>query len=133
MLKTDVAIVGAGPYGLSMAATLAAHGVDHRVFGTPMQFWSETMPPGMALKTSWATAGLLDPRRPFSLIDYCRERGLPHDESSPIRLETFVAYGREFQRRSVPALTRTHITHIARHGAGFSLHTAERFAATCEA
>jgi glycine/D-amino acid oxidase-like deaminating enzyme len=33
----DVAIVGSGPYGLSIAAHLAAVGVDHRIFGPPMR------------------------------------------------------------------------------------------------
>ena len=36
---TDVAIIGAGPYGLSLAAHLAAANVNVRVFGQPMQFW----------------------------------------------------------------------------------------------
>jgi thioredoxin reductase len=131
MSSTDVIIVGAGPYGLSMSAHLSAHAIDHRIFGTPMAFWAETMPPNMALKTSWATAGFSDPRKPYSLIDYCRERGLPHDESGPIRLETFVAYGREFQRRSVPGLIPTHITRIARAGDRFRVTTAD--GATIEA
>ena len=124
MRMTDVAVVGAGPYGLSMSAHLTAKGIDHRIFGTPMAFWAETMPPGMALKTSWATAGFSDPRAPYSLIDYCRERGLPHDESGPIRLEVFVAYGQEFQRRSVPNLVPSHIVKIARAGDHFRLTTA---------
>ncbi len=124
MSMTDVAIVGAGPYGLSMAATLAASGVDYRVFGTPMQFWADTMPPGMALKTSWITAGFIDPRKPYSLVDYCVEHGIPHEETvNPIDLETFVAYGREFQRRSVPNLNTAHIARIETKGDGFRLTT----------
>jgi 2-polyprenyl-6-methoxyphenol hydroxylase-like FAD-dependent oxidoreductase len=40
MSACDVAIVGAGPYGLSAAAHLkAADGLDVRVFGEPMSFW----------------------------------------------------------------------------------------------
>ena len=43
MITCDVAIVGAGPYGLSTAAHLkAANGLDIRVFGEPMGFWLET-------------------------------------------------------------------------------------------
>ena len=40
MSKVAVAIIGAGPYGLSLAAHLAARNVEHRIFGRPMQFWS---------------------------------------------------------------------------------------------
>ena len=40
MSACDVAIIGAGPYGLSAAAHLkAADGLDVRVFGEPMSFW----------------------------------------------------------------------------------------------
>ena len=41
MSKVAVAIIGAGPYGLSLAAHLAARNVEHRIFGRPMQFWSD--------------------------------------------------------------------------------------------
>ena len=47
----DVVIVGAGPYGLSMAAHLAAANLDVRVFGQPMKTWNEGMPAGMKLKS----------------------------------------------------------------------------------
>jgi cation diffusion facilitator CzcD-associated flavoprotein CzcO len=56
----DVAIVGAGPYGLSVAAHLGALGVDYRIFGKPMQLWREHMPPGMRLKSDGASSDLVD-------------------------------------------------------------------------
>ena len=40
-VMTDVAVIGAGPYGLSLAAHLRARGADIRVFGFPMQSWRE--------------------------------------------------------------------------------------------
>jgi cation diffusion facilitator CzcD-associated flavoprotein CzcO len=45
----DVAIVGAGPYGLSAAAHLRAAGVEARVFGRTMEFWERQMPAVAAL------------------------------------------------------------------------------------
>ncbi len=42
--SVPVAIVGAGPYGLSIAAHLEASGVHYRIFGTPMRSWLEHMP-----------------------------------------------------------------------------------------
>ena len=45
----DVAIVGAGPYGLSLAAHLRGAGVGFRQFGLPMQLWRAAMPNGMFL------------------------------------------------------------------------------------
>ena len=39
---TDVAVIGAGPYGLSVAAHLAHTGISHEIFGEPM---STSAPP----------------------------------------------------------------------------------------
>jgi cation diffusion facilitator CzcD-associated flavoprotein CzcO len=47
----DVAIIGAGPYGLSIAAHLAGLGVDFRIFGSVMHTWQTSMPEGMVLKS----------------------------------------------------------------------------------
>jgi hypothetical protein len=49
--KTEVAIIGAGPFGLSLAAHLAAERVGFRIFRKPMQFWRTQMPEGSVLKT----------------------------------------------------------------------------------
>jgi cation diffusion facilitator CzcD-associated flavoprotein CzcO len=45
----DVAIIGAGPYGLSVAAHLRSRGREPRVFGDPMKLWRMQMPKGMRL------------------------------------------------------------------------------------
>ena len=43
MTDTNVAIVGAGPYGLAAAMHLRRAGVDVHVIGHPMSFW-QNMP-----------------------------------------------------------------------------------------
>ena len=41
----DVAVVGAGPYGLAAGAHLhQIAGLDVQVFGDPMEFWKAQMP-----------------------------------------------------------------------------------------
>ena len=47
--RTDVAIIGAGPYGLSIAAHLAALRVPFRIFGRPMENW-QNIPRGIQMK-----------------------------------------------------------------------------------
>jgi 2-polyprenyl-6-methoxyphenol hydroxylase-like FAD-dependent oxidoreductase len=47
---TDLLIIGAGPFGLAMAAWARCEGLDHRVVGRPMAFWREHMPAGMTLR-----------------------------------------------------------------------------------
>jgi 2-polyprenyl-6-methoxyphenol hydroxylase-like FAD-dependent oxidoreductase len=59
-----VAIVGAGPYGLSLAAHLGAAGVRFRQFGLPMRLWQESMPAGMFLKSQGFASDLLQGHRP---------------------------------------------------------------------
>ena len=62
----DVAIIGAGPYGLSLSAHLRAAGVDHQIFGRPMDAWRRHMPKGMWLKSDGFASNLLRPGKRIS-------------------------------------------------------------------
>ena len=105
MTVCDVTIIGAGPYGLSIAAHLKARGVDFRIFGNPMEFWLKHMPAGMHLKSEGFASSLYDPGSTFTLEAYCKEQGLPYAHiGTPMPLQTFSSYGLEFQRRFVPEL-----------------------------
>src|ERR1041385_6687120 len=52
-INCQVAIIGAGPYGLSAAAHLRAAQTEVRIFGKPMDFWRNGMPDGMVLRSPW--------------------------------------------------------------------------------
>jgi thioredoxin reductase len=118
----DIAIIGAGPYGLSVAAHLRSRGLDFRIFGSPMQTWLENMPRGMRLKSEGFASSLFDPQASFTLADYCREKNLAYsDIGLPVPLETFTAYGLEFQRRFVPHLENKVVVSVRRHPGGFEL------------
>jgi cation diffusion facilitator CzcD-associated flavoprotein CzcO len=96
--STDIAIIGAGPYGLSLAAHLRAHGRDFRIFGDPMVMWRNRMPKGMRLKSEGFASSLYDPGGTFTLARYCAENDLPYaDVGLPVPLETFTRYGLEFR------------------------------------
>ena len=58
----QIAIVGAGPYGLSAAAHLRAAGMEPTVFGEPMNFWANGMPAGMLLRSPREASTISDPR-----------------------------------------------------------------------
>lgn len=121
----DVVVVGAGPYGLSMAAHLREKGVAHRIFGQPMQTWATQMPEGMRLKSDGFASNLSNGNRPYTLAQFCEETGRPyHDTLLPVPLEDFVAYGREFARRFVPNLETEEIRAVERADGLFRVTTA---------
>lgn len=118
----DVVIVGAGPYGLSLAAHLNAAGIDFRIFGEPMAAWKESMPAGMLLKSyPWAT-NLCDPASQYTVRHFCFERGLPYSDClMALPVETFVSYGEAFQRRFAPLVERKKVVSIDRKADGVTV------------
>ena len=120
----DAAIIGAGPYGLSLAAHLAATKLSYRIFGTPMSSWRNHMPWGTLLKSDGFASSLYDPGSTFTIAEYCRERSLGYsDVGLPVPIETFIAYGLEFQKRFVPQVEETDIIAVERTPGGFQLTT----------
>jgi cation diffusion facilitator CzcD-associated flavoprotein CzcO len=116
----DVAIVGAGPYGLSLAAHLRASAVTFRIFGTPMLTWREHMPDGMLLKSDGFASNISDPASTLSLKRFCETTGVPYDDKNvPVQLETFRAYGLAFQQRLVPELEDKQVVRIEPHADGY--------------
>jgi thioredoxin reductase len=119
---SDVVIIGAGPYGLSIAAHLKTRGLNFRIFGSPMHTWLTQMPRGMRLKSEGFASFLYDPAATFTLAQYCKERGIPYqDVGLPVPLETFAAYGLEFQKRFVPELENKLVVSVRRNSAGFEV------------
>ena len=101
----NIAIVGAGPYGLSIAAHFRQRGIPFRIFGRPMDSWLAHMPKGMMLKSEGFASDIYDPDADFTLKHFCAERRIEYaDTGLPVRLETFSAYGLAFRKRMVPEL-----------------------------
>lgn len=124
--SSDVAIVGAGPYGLSIAAHLRGKGIDHRIVGNPMQFWREHMPRGMLLKSDGFASTLYDPDSRFTLGHYCNERGIQYaDLGTPVRLEDFHEYGLAFQQKFAPNLINKKAVSLEEMRPGFALRLSD--------
>lgn len=118
----DIAIVGAGPYGLSLAAYLKRKGISFRIFGRPMDSWLRHMPKGMLLKSDGFASTVADPDLNFTLKHFCAEKGIAYaDMGIPVRLDTFSAYGLAFRDRLLPELEDTLVTQLRRNGDGFTL------------
>ena len=118
----EVAIIGAGPYGLSAAAHLRAAGVGFRHLGLPMRLWQAAMPKGMFLKSQGFASNLSDPAGTHTLESFCTATGRPYaGYGMPVPLDTFVEYGRWFAAEHAPELEQTLVTSVTRADGGFRL------------
>lgn len=101
MKDIHVAVIGSGPYALSLAAHLRARGTSYRVFGPAMHFW-RSMPKGLNLKSLGFATNISVPQAGQSFPEWCRRHGL--EELEPCSMESYAAYGLEIQQRFVPDL-----------------------------
>ncbi len=115
----EVVVLGAGPYGLSAATYLKAKGVDVRIFGRPMAFWADKMPAGMLLRSPRVASNISDPAHRTTLDAFETSARVP--PRAPVPLETFVEYGRWFQRQMLPGLDQREIASVNRNDNGFTV------------
>lgn len=129
-----VAVIGAGPFGLSTAAHLRARGIPVRVFGDLMVSWRDHMPAGMLLKSTPAASSLDCPQAGHTLADYCDAAGIRRlvTDEDIIPVETFIAYGEWFQQKLLPGLERVRVVSVDRDSSGgfaLKLDSGETFTA----
>jgi cation diffusion facilitator CzcD-associated flavoprotein CzcO len=115
----QVVIVGAGPYGLAVAAHLRARSVDTHVFGDAMSFWESHMPRGMWLRSAWHASSISDPHNRLTLDAYEAQSG--RSFARPLPGVEFVSYGRWFQRAAVPDLDTRHVSAVEQEGDAFAV------------
>jgi cation diffusion facilitator CzcD-associated flavoprotein CzcO len=113
----EVAVVGAGPYGLSLGAHLNSVGIDTRVLGRPMSFWRENMPKGMKLRSPWAATHIVDPDNLLTLDAFAAVTSLGRPD--PLPLEDFVRYGDWFQKTALPDLDTRGVAKVEPAGREF--------------
>lgn len=118
----DIAVLGAGPYGLSLAAHLGPTHRSVKVFGQTMSFWRDHMPKGMCLKSDGFASSLSAPGEGFTLQAWSKAQGLPYaDMGLPVPLETFCDYAEAFQRRLVPDVDPRLVRSVQHEGDHFAL------------
>jgi FAD-dependent urate hydroxylase len=127
MPDTDIAIVGAGPHGLSAAVHLRRSGAEVRVLGQPMSFW-QTMPVGMLLRSNWSATCIAEYQGPLSLDSFLAATG--SRLKRPIPLDRFIEYGLWVQEQAVPDVDRRLVETVDRNGDGFRLRLADGSALT---
>jgi cation diffusion facilitator CzcD-associated flavoprotein CzcO len=108
--SVDVAIIGAGPYGLASTAFLRRAGAEVVVFGDPMGFWRERMPNGMILRSRRRSSHIADPDGSLSLDAFASSHGADH--SDPVPIEDFIRYGNWYQQQVVPDLDTRRVAEL---------------------
>lgn len=96
-MNTDVLIIGAGPFGLAVAAQAAHDGIEHLIVGQPMEFWRRHMPRGMFLRS--ACDWHLDPLNVDTIDSFLGTQGKTARDVEPLSLEFYLSYVDWFQRQ----------------------------------
>lgn len=101
----EVAVIGAGPYGLATASYLIAQNRSVVVLGEVMATWRAHMPAGMFLKSTPRASSIADPQRSHTFARFREASGQPPvDDHYPIPIEEFIAYGDWFSNELVPVV-----------------------------
>jgi hypothetical protein len=127
MSTSETVIVGAGPYGLSIAAHLRAAGIPYQLFGSTLESWRAFMPAGMILKSEPFASNLWDPRRKFTLQRFAAEAKIPYEHSGrPLSLAKFLDYAEWFRQRAVGEPNPAKVQRITGSAGEFTLEFANQ-------
>lgn len=96
-METDLLIIGAGPFGLAIAAQAIHDGIKHVIVGKPMEFWRQNMPKGMFLRS--ACDWHLDPLDVHTIEAYVQSIGKTPNDVEPLSLEFYLSYVDWFQKQ----------------------------------
>lgn len=121
-MRQDTVIIGAGPYGLSVAAHLRVQNIPTLIFGKPMEFWRK-MPTSMYLKSPWSSVTISDPAHTYTFGYFCKMHKISKQGQVPIQL--FLKYSQWFQQQAVPDVDQTYVKLLAPDGKNFHLDLAD--------
>jgi FAD-dependent urate hydroxylase len=110
----ELLVIGAGPYGLAVAAEARRRGVDTVVLGEPMGFWREHMPTGMLLRSGpeWH----LDAAGAHTFDAF-----VGGWDGGPIPVETFIAYADWFADQEELTPLPRRVNTLIEEGEGFAV------------
>ncbi len=126
MPASEVLIIGAGPYGLSISTHLRGRGIDHLIVGRPMDTWRTHMPAGMYLKSETLGTDMSCPQDGYDLPGYARsERIEGIGRGKPLPLERFLEYSDWYIKQLVPDVSDVTVTEVKAVSGGFQVTFAD--------
>lgn len=126
MRASEVLIVGAGPYGLSISTHLRGRGIDHLIVGRPMDTWRTHMPAGMYLKSEPYGSDMSSPQAGYDLEGYCRSERIDGiGRGIPLPLDRFLDYADWYVKQLIPDVIDATVTEIKATDGGFRVAFAD--------
>ena len=122
MMRVENVIVGAGPYGLSIAAHFRHHAMEALVIGRPMESWRAHMPAGMVLKSEAFASSLSDPQDRYTVERFFKSRGMPYRKvGNPLSAAHFIQYAHWFRQNAAPDVEDVRLVALRQAENGFAL------------
>jgi FAD-dependent urate hydroxylase len=127
MAMSDVLVIGAGPFGLSISAHLRNRGIEHTIVGRPMDTWRAHMPPGMFLKSEPYGSVFSSATQGYDIATYSTLHGFDDyvDRVGPLSIERFLGYADWFADQLVPDVRDITVTSVTPDAGGFKVEFAE--------
>lgn len=108
--KTTLLIIGAGPFGLALAAHAKSLGIDCIIAGNPMEFWRKNMPEGMLLRSTcdWH----LDTNNEHTIDRFLETQSQTCKDAEPLSLQFYLNYTQWFIQQKQLNISSLYITRL---------------------
>lgn len=111
---TNLLIIGAGPFGLAMAAYAKALKIDNVIVGKAMDFWKSNMPRDMILRS--ACDWHVDPLDIHTIENYLQAQNLTVADVEPLSRDFYLDYARWFQNEKQIEVTPAFVQRLDHTG-----------------